>query len=134
MIKLDKKLKKNIEKMVRISVDQSGQIDEKRVKLSVDALKTLSGAKAIPALTEYLSGLKREIKKTTLEIVSAVSLPESQISQVAKIIKADYPVNRVETNLDSSLLGGIRIKIGDRIFDDSVRQRIKQLKGAIGSV
>lgn len=130
-MKLDKKLKKNIGKLVKLSFDDRGQINEKTVKASVEALKTLSRSKVIPSLTEYLIGLKREIKKTTLEISSTVSLSESHVAHVTKVMKQESPVNQVETNLDSSLLGGLRIKIGDLVYDDSVSQKIKQLKGAI---
>lgn len=130
-MKLDKRLKKTINKLVKISFKESGKIDEQNTMICLKCLKDLPGSKIIPAMHEYLQGLKREIQKTTLEISSAIKLSEEYVSQITKAIRQESMVNQVETNLDSSLLGGFRIKIGDLVYDDSVSQRIKQLKGTI---
>jgi F-type H+-transporting ATPase subunit delta len=64
-----------------------------------------------------------------LEVVSAVPIPES-LQQVLKKRLESSLKKTVELTLtvDKEILGGLRLRIGDRIADASVRYRLEQLR------
>ena len=130
-MKIDKRLRGKVAGMVRDSFDKSGKLVEKKAEGYINELKSLSTPKAIVALSEYLKGVKREMKKSALEIETAIELSEPQIKEITKSMEVRYQINEVKTNLNSSLFGGIRIKIGDVVLDDSVSRRIAQVKEVI---
>ena len=43
-------------------------------------------------------------------------------------------LEEIEETIDSSLIGGIKVQIGDRVFDGSVRSSLSDIKEALGSV
>lgn len=130
-MKIDKRLKKVVEKYALESLTPQGEIDAKKVRKVVDDLKIYSTPVSIAALSEYVKRLKVEAEKYTLRIKSAVSLSPTQISQVTKVMKSKHKISSVETEVDESLLGGIRIRLGDLVYDDSLGQKIADLKGVI---
>lgn len=130
-MKIDRRLKRTVEKMVVASFDKRGKILEDNVKSYSKVLRALPNSSAILALSYFLAGIKRGVGRTTLEIESAVVLSEVEIKKIVDLVSAQSPVFQVNTNLNHQLLGGLRVKIGDFVFDDSINARINQLKGAI---
>lgn len=128
---INKRLKNIVEKLVINSFTPKGEVKESLVIENTKLLKKLPFGQAIAALTLYQKGLKREILKTTLEIISSTALSPSQKKQIMKISKKTFNINKVLTKIDPLLLGGLRIKVGDMVFDDSVQNKIGQLKGVI---
>jgi F-type H+-transporting ATPase subunit delta len=129
-MKLNKQLKKQIDLAVRASFEDS-QIDEKKVLVFTNLFKQLP--EAILALTEYLKGIKRELNKTTLTIESSVELTQNEIKEIAAKLKKQYTIYNIQHTLNPSLLGGLRVKIGDMVLDDSVEAKIKEVRSAIAS-
>lgn len=130
-VKIDKRLKKVVEKYALESLTIKGDIDTKKAQGFVKNLKSFTAPQAIAALSLYVKRLKTEVEKSTLEIKSAVALSPAQVSQVTKAIKIKHNVNSVETGVEGFLLGGIRVKIGDLVYDDTLGQKIAALKEAI---
>lgn len=129
---LNKKRQKNIvEKLVKESFDGQGRLKEGFAKSSVNLFKKLPLSQGISYLSLYYKGLKREISKTTLEIFSSTPLSSEQKNKIIKTAGKSFRINKTETALDTSLLGGLRIKIGDMVFDDSIYNKIGQMKGMI---
>lgn len=91
--------------------------------------------------TKHIKGILQEYKRfadkrknvLNLKIISAVHLEELQIEKIkekyAKIYKKDS-VNTV-VDIDSSLIGGIKVQIGDRIEDYSLKTRLDNLKNLL---
>jgi F-type H+-transporting ATPase subunit delta len=129
-MKLDKRLQKIVDQMVKDTAD-GGKINQEKALKYVKTLKLLSKAEAIAALSQFLKRLKREQQKTTLEIESVEVLSPAQVKQVTGNLQKDFLISEVKTTINTSLLGGLRIKIGDVVFDDSVDSKYQQLKGAI---
>lgn len=131
MAKLDKRLMKIVNKMAEDSFSAEGALEEKKTSNYFQSLRSLSHSQAIVALSQYLKMIKMGLSKTTLDIESVISLTDVQVKEVVASIKAKQPVIAVNTKTNDSLLGGLRVKIGDIVYDDSISQRIAQLKGAI---
>jgi F0F1-type ATP synthase delta subunit len=129
--KLNKHLRKLVTKMVKSSVNKDGKINSLMVNRFTRILKGLSLSQSILALTDFSKGIKREINKTSLTVESFAPLSPASKKQLEKQIKNDYLVTKSTYVLNSSLLGGLRVKIGDTLIDDSLQARAKQLKERI---
>ena len=120
-------LKKIIEELVRVSFINN-KLYKPKVDQTIKVLGGLSKGTAIAALSMYLKGIKREVDKSRLVIESAIPLSYKQIDRVEDIISRTHPVFETEVIINPKLLGGIRVKIGDTIFDNSLINRIGQLR------
>ncbi|MDO8619016.1 MAG: F0F1 ATP synthase subunit delta [Candidatus Daviesbacteria bacterium] len=131
MIKGSKQLNKIIDLFMEDSFKSSGEVNEAIVKKHVKTLKSLPIPQSIMGLSEYMRRLKLELAKTTVEIESATPLSQNQISHITRALKSDHSVSAVRSIVNPDLLGGLKIKIGDSVYDDSVSSRILQLGEAI---
>jgi len=121
-------LKKVVEKYALASFNSRGELDTKKAERFVRDLKSLSAPQAIAALSEFVKRIKTEVGKTALEITSAVPLSSTQVNEVTKAVKVKHNVNAVQAGVDGKLLGGVRVKIGDLVYDNSLAQKIAALK------
>ncbi|MDY7007955.1 MAG: ATP synthase F1 subunit delta [Cyanobacteriota bacterium] len=78
---------------------------------------------------KYLA-LLRELNQTVLaEVTSAVELNEDQKNTVRERVRSmtDARDVDIETKIDSSLLGGVIIKIGSQIIDSSLQGQLRRI-------
>lgn len=129
-MKIPKQLRKVVEQAVKNSAED-GKIMENQVKKYVTAFKKLSRSEAVAALSLYLKGIKRILGQHTLVVESAEKPSFHQVQMIKKTLNTKYIIHNTKLQLNPSLLGGIRVKIGDTIFEDSIRSRINQIKGVI---
>jgi F-type H+-transporting ATPase subunit delta len=84
---------------------------------------------------QYLS-LLRKLNQTVLaEVRAAKELTESQQQAVIDRVKAITNAHNVElkTSVDSSLIGGVVIKIGSQVIDASLRGQLRRISMSISS-
>ncbi len=68
----------------------------------------------------------------TAEIVTAVPLSDTQRAQlVAALNRAGHARVRLVERIDPSILGGLIVKIGSRLYDSSIRSRLQRLSYAM---
>lgn len=125
-----KALQKLVYKLLKL-VLQDGKLNEAKILEHVKVLKTLPKNKAIFALSCYLMGLKQQVDKYTLVIESATILSSAQIESITKPLKKKYSIMKIKSIENKNLLGGIRLRVGDAVFDDTVASRIEQVRSAI---
>lgn len=127
-----KSLKKQAIKAAEMSF-KSGKLDEAIAKKFVKSFKVLPLNESIMSLTYFLQAVRREIGKTTLTIESVVRVPKSEIQSLETGFKRQFQILQTNEELNPSLLGGIKVRIGDVIFDDSIKSKIGQIKEALVS-
>lgn len=68
-----------------------------------------------------------------VEVTSANELTKSTKKDVEKFVATKFDVKTVEIveKIDKSLMGGIVIRVGDRIYDGSLKSRVYDLKETI---
>jgi F-type H+-transporting ATPase subunit delta len=86
----------------------------------------------IDALFEEM--LRQAESEVEAEVVSAAKLSEAQKKGLAKAL-GDITGRSVRLNVteDKSILGGLVVRIGDRLIDYSVRSRLEALKRAMAA-
>jgi F-type H+-transporting ATPase subunit delta len=84
---------------------------------------------AITAFSE-LSAQHRGV--VTAEVISATALSPAQLKGVqTALAQALGKTPEVSTRVDSSLLGGLKVRVGSRLFDASLRSKLDSLKFAL---
>ena len=92
--------------------------------------------RAIPRMTEHFADLVRRERGVALaEIRSALPLDASQRTAISDRL-AELTGDKIEINevVDEALIGGITVRIGDRLYDASVRSRLERLRARLTAV
>jgi len=72
---------------------------------------------------ERRSGRKR------IQVISAQPLSDANLNKIREQLAADLAIEPVlEAAVDPYLLGGLRIRVGDTVYDGSLRARLEQLR------
>ena len=85
----------------------------------------------LPAMFGYFASLVKEARKIgTAYVTSAVELTQAQKTQIKERLLATTQYVEFEMNyeVDSSLIGGMIIRIGDRVVDSSIKTQLYELK------
>ena len=83
-------------------------------------------------LAAFRAKLAARRGEETAEVVSAVPLSDAQARAVeASLIRAGHARVRVVPRVDPSILGGLVVKIGSRLYDSSIRSRLQRLSQAM---
>lgn len=73
--------------------------------------------------------IQRGPQLVNAEVTSAVALDEAQRERIVRELRQQYPVDLdVHFRIDPSLIGGLIIRVGDRVLDNSLRTRLGMLQ------
>ena len=96
----------------------------------VTANRRLRELRAIVASFGALVADKRGI--VTAHVITAHRLTDVQRATLqARLIEAGYGQINIEEQVDPSLLGGLTVRIGARLFDSSIKSRLQRLQYAM---
>lgn len=100
-------------------------LDEKRQHALIDEF--FSGVKAgkVVVLSEA------DLQGVTAEITSALPLTDAEKEIVRKEITAKVNAQTVAFRVDPSILGGLVVKVGDKVVDGSVAGRLEGLRQSL---
>ena len=91
----------------------------------------------IENILSYFMAKVREYKKIGVaRVVSAVELTKEQKSRVEKKLlqQTSYESFEVDYSVDASLIGGLVIRIGDRVVDSSIRTKLDNMAKSLRKV
>ena len=122
----------------RIFGDLRGQV----AALSIAATQKLVGdamdeKRQRALLDDFFSGIKSgqvvvlddvKLKGSSAEVTSALPLTDKEQSTVKKEMLAKIGAKAITFRVDPSILGGLVIKIGDKVVDGSVAGKIENLR------
>ncbi len=81
------------------------------------------------ALREMYEDRARRVR---VFVTSAVALSEDEVSKIADVIRHVMKLEPIMVpSVDPALLGGVKIRVGDKQYDASIRTRIENLKTQI---
>jgi len=94
------------------------------------ANRRASALPAVIAAFQRLSAAHRGV--VAAEVVTAVKLTAAQAKGVkAALAQALGKEPEITTRVDPAILGGLRVKVGSRLFDASLRSKLDSLKFAL---
>jgi F-type H+-transporting ATPase subunit delta len=96
-------------------------------------LKVVTRNRRLFAAEEIIKGFRQQLAlhrgEMTAEVQSATPLNDGQLAALKDTLKASYGKDvRLNAKVDPSLLGGLVVKIGSRMFDSSLRTKLMNLK------
>lgn len=108
-----------------------GRLDEDRLRKVIKSL-TSEKPRDYHAILGALHRLTRlEIGSRKVVVESATALDEATCQQVVAKLSGQYGADlQVEYKINTELIGGLRIQVGDDVFDGSVDGRLKRLAAA----
>jgi F-type H+-transporting ATPase subunit delta len=108
-----------------------GRLDESKLRLVIARLVESKPRdyRAILSALQRLIRLESERRKVVVE--SAVELDDATRQRVVADLSTKYGENlAVQYQITPALLGGLRIRVGDDVFDGSVQGRIDRFAAA----
>ena len=134
-------LKRLIESPVFKAHDQMGALTALATQAGVTGLalnfvKLMAAKRRLPALNDAISGfqaLVAEAKGEMLaEVTSAEKLTAVQLKDLQAALKARFGRDvTLSTTIDPSTLGGLIVKAGTTMIDDSLKTKLQNLKVAM---
>lgn len=127
-MKRDQKITKLAKKLVELSKDASGVVTEAKVSEVLAGLKQVEHRHPLATLKAYLGYLRREVALQTAVVATPAGLSESALNEIVAKFTALYgrPIS-AQTLQDSSLIAGVRVRVGDDVYDASVAGRLQRL-------
>ncbi len=127
-MKLNKEIRQLSRKMLQASFTD-GQLDSGRISSLVDSLVTHKPRNCIDALKNYKRLLRLELEKRHARIETASEVDPAVRSEIEANLKSKYGNDlSTEFHVDPKLLGGMRIRVGNDVWDGSVRNRLERLQ------
>ena len=127
-MKLNKEIRQLSRKMLQASFTD-GQLDPGRIASLVDSLVTRKPRNYIDALKNYKRLLRLELEKRRARIDTASEVDPAIRSEIEANLKSKYGNDlSSEFHVDPQLLGGMRIRVGNDVWDGSVRNRLERLQ------
>ena len=110
------------------SCQVNGALDETRVRQAVTLLIEKKPRGYFGTLQELQRLVKLDVNNRSARVESAVALSEAQQQEVraslGRLKGADVEVEFAE---NADLIGGMRVKLGDDVYDGSVKTRLSRL-------
>jgi len=106
-----------------------GPLARKLVLLLAQKRRLFALADVIRAVEQLLARQRGEI---AAEVTSARALSTAEADELKQLLKSRLGREpRLELTVDPSLLGGLRLKLGSRMIDSSLRTKLEGLRAAM---
>ena len=119
-------------KLVDLS-KEDGVVTEARVSEVLTGLKRIKRHNYLVILKTYLVRLRRELALQTAVVSTHTLLSNETLDEISAKYSAIYgrPI-RAEVEKDNSLIAGVRVRVGDDLYDASLSGRLQRLADCVG--
>lgn len=126
-MKRDQKITRLAKKLVELSKD-NGVVTEAKVTEVLAGLKQVQHRHHLTVLKTFLSYLRREIALQTAVVMTPGALSDDALKAIEATYTKIYnrPVSAV-IQQEASLIAGVRVRVGDDVYDASVAGRLQRL-------
>ena len=127
-MKINKEIRKLSREMLRASFTD-GQLDPGRIASLVDSLIARRRRNYVDILKNYRRLLRLELDKRRALIETASDVESTISSELVANLKRKYGGDlTTEFVVNPQLLGGLRIRVGNDVWDGTVRGRLERLQ------
>lgn len=126
-MKISKEVQAQARRLMRLCIGADGLMDEAIVRQVADKIAVDKPRNYLALLTAFTELVRLERAAHTATITSAVPLTEAEQTAIQAKLNARQAGLNYEWQVDSSLIAGLTVKVGDNVTDASVRTRIEQL-------
>jgi F-type H+-transporting ATPase subunit delta len=127
-MKINKEIRQLSREMLRASFTD-GRLDHGKISGLMESIIARKPRNYIDILKNYRRLLRIEVEKRRAKIESATQLSPEVSANITERLKNKYGDDlNTEFAVDPALLGGIRIRVGNDVWDGSVRNRLHRLQ------
>ena len=130
-MKRDQKITKLAKKLVELSKDD-GVVTESKVGEVLAGFRQVQHRHHLAVLKTFLNYLRREVALQTAVVSTPAGLSDDTLSAIEAQFSKLYnrPVGAI-TQQDTSLIAGVRVRVGDDVYDASVAGRLQRLAESV---
>ncbi len=130
-MKYEKKIMQFAKKLVELS-KEDGVITEARVSEVLASLKQIKHRNYLTILKTYLVRIRRELALQTAVVSTPNLLSDETLEQISAKYSVIYgrPIS-AEVEKDTSLIAGVRVRVGDDLYDASLAGRLQRLADCV---
>jgi len=87
----------------------------------------------LPEIAQQFAQLKNaQDGVADADIVSAFPMADGQVAELVAALERKFKIRlRAKVTVDASLIGGVRVTVGDEVLDSTVRTRLEQMRVAL---
>ena len=117
----------------------SGMLDKAVPQEAENLLKLViqnGRIEALPQITaQYRELLNHENKEADVTIETAFPLSDDQVADLIKALDKKFPGIKLlpKVVVDKDLIGGVRVIVGDKVLDGTVKARLAEMQSALTS-
>ncbi|PDH29295.1 MAG: hypothetical protein CNC89_03165 [Puniceicoccaceae bacterium MED-G31] len=127
-MKRDKQISQLAKKLVVLSKDSEGIITGSTVDQVLSGLKQVQPRRYLTLLKCYLEHVRREIALQTAEVSAPSALSEEALKAIEQHYSTIYGRSiRARSITEESLIAGVRVRIGDDLYDASIAGQLSRL-------
>ena len=126
-MKISKEIQAQARRLMRLCTDADGLMNEATVRQVADKIATDKPRNYLALLTAFTELVRLNRAAHTATITSAVPLTAAEQDAITTKLNARQTGLNYKWQVDSSLIAGLTVKVGDNVTDASVRTRIEQL-------
>ena len=126
-MKISKEVQAQARRLMRLCIGADGLMNEATVRQVADKIATDKPRNYLALLTAFTELVRLERAAHTATITSAVPLTAEEQAAIEAKLNARKSGLSYEWQVDSSLIAGLTVKVGDNVTDASIRTRIEQL-------
>ena len=126
-MKISKEVQAQARRLMRLCIGADGLMNEATVRQVADKIATDKPRNYLALITAFTELVRLERAAHTATITSAVPLTAEEQAAIEAKLNARKSGLSYEWQVDSSLIAGLTVKVGDNVTDSSIRTRIEQL-------
>ncbi len=123
-MKITKEVQAQARRLMKLCLTADGQLQEETVRCVAGEITRRKPRHGVELLTAFTELVRMEVDRHTATVVSAVPLTAEEQTSIRAKLDARTPGLRYVWKVEPELLGGIRVRTGDRVTDASLRARI----------
>ena len=130
-MKIDRQSRQLAKKYFRACRKPDGSVDERSVKEIIQLLATEKPRNFLAVMTQIYRLTELTLEENSVRIESATPLTDKGASVISDLERRFGPASRTAYAENPALLGGLRIRRGNNIWDGSLSGRLNRLQQAL---
>ncbi|MFT6179185.1 MAG: F-type H+-transporting ATPase subunit delta [Akkermansiaceae bacterium] len=111
---------------------QNGQMNEEHLRIAIAKLSTEKPRGYRGMLQSLRRLIRAEIAEKQVTVESATALDQPTVSTLENSLRQQYGQDLIfDFKTNPELLGGLRVRVGNDVFDGSVKARLQRLTDSL---
>lgn len=113
----------------------TGQVSDEFVALMALIIKKARTQYLVSILEKFISMAEEAAGLVKATVTSAMPLTNQQLAQIkANIEQSTGKTIEIEAEIDASIIGGLIVRVGDKVVDGSIKGQMDALKSQLNSL